>query len=112
MRAVIIPALMFLSASPLLPLEVEVRVTGDNREPVRGLQQEDFSIRDGGDRTIETFAFVDDPATTKLYIAVQTPANQFPRVRQAIEAFLDSGLPEGMEVSMGGAPFTADRAEF
>lgn len=100
---------LFLSATTLWALDVEVQVTGDGGAPVPDIPAAEFSVRDGGQKEVQKVVYVDDVSALKLYIAVQTQANDFPRLVQALEAFLAEGMPDGMEVSLGGTPFTSDR---
>lgn len=106
----------FLALVLLLPsiaaaqglLQLEVRATQKDA-PVSDLKQLDFTLKEAGkDKEIQSIEYVDSPTATKLYIALEAPATDFPRVQQAIERWVEDGLPAGMEVSMGGAPFTSD----
>jgi|GEM_PF-3410891 len=91
-------------------LELEVRATQKDA-PVSDLKQINFTLKEAGKaKEIESIEYIEEPTETKLYIALEAPATDFPRIQQAIERFVADGLPAGMEVSMGGAPFTSDRA--
>ena len=104
--------LCLLAAAPAAALELEVRASGRGDAPIRDLEAASFSLKEGGkDREIESFRFVDDVTQTKIYIAVEVLARDFPRVQNAIEKFIDEKLPEGVEVSLGGSPFTSDSAK-
>ena len=105
----ILVASLFLLCSTVSALELEVRVSGEKGSSVQNLEKLDFSIQDGGSKSIESFRFVSDASETKIYIAVEASPNEFPRVQQAIEGFVSSDLPSGVEVSLGGTPFTSDR---
>ncbi len=102
-------ASVFLLCSAASALELEVRVTGEKGSPVRNLEKLDFSIQDGGAKNIDSFRFVGDASETKIYVAVEASPSDFPRVQQAIVSFVSSDIPRGIEVSLGGTPFTADR---
>ena len=102
-------ASLFLVCLTAPALELEVRVSGEQGAPVRNLESLDFSIQDRGTKEIESFRFVSDPSETKIYIGVQASPSDFSRVQKAIGGFLGSALPDGVEVSLGGTPFTADR---
>jgi len=115
-------------------VQIEVRATDDDGQPVRDLRREDFVLEEEGEaQEIEAFQFVagprakaahivasetDAPAVTPtadqqptwLYIApeVQSPV-EFARVAGPLRSFID-GLPEGFLVSLAGLPFTDNRA--
>lgn len=110
MRLAIVFALLIPAAAGAQSLlELEVRATQKDA-PVTDLKQVDFSLREAGKpKAVESIEYVETPAETKLYIGLEAPATDFPRIQQAIERFVTDDLPEGMEVSMGGAPFTSDR---
>ncbi len=101
-------AVLLAAATPVAALDLEVRVSGGGAT-VSDLTAVDFTVQDGGARTVTASRYVSDLSELKIYIAVQTSGTDFPRVRQALEAFLSEDLPEGVEISLGGAPFSADR---
>lgn len=119
-------------------LEVEVKVVGRNGEPVEGLTKEHFSLQENGEsRTIATFEFVAGPRQTSsrpdaavtpsdrpltreaaesslrqitwIYIARQGDMFSRSQAYGAIRSFVETSLRPGLMVSLGGAPFTADR---
>ncbi len=97
--------------APVAALELELEVRGDNEASLGSLTATDFEIEFGGKSTpVGSARYVDGLADTKLYIGAETPANDFPLVRDGIARMIDQ-LPEGMEVSIGGTPFTADKAQ-
>jgi VWFA-related protein len=105
----ILVASVFLLCSTVSALELEVRVSGEKGSPIQNLEKLDFSIQDGGTKSIDSFRFVGDASETKIYVAVEASPNDFPRVKQAIESFVSSDIPTGVEISLGGTPFTSDR---
>ena len=92
-----------------LELEIEVR---DGRESaVERLGKDDFDIEFGGKvAVIEKLRYVEGLAETKLYIAAEMPPTDLALVQAAVGKLIE-GLPEGLEVSLGGAPFTSDKAK-
>ncbi|MCZ6514760.1 MAG: hypothetical protein O6850_02735 [Acidobacteria bacterium] len=92
-------------------LELEVRAFQDGNA-LRNLEASDFLLKENGrSREIESFEFIDGLQETKIYIAVEVPGSDFPRVFRSIRQFVDERLPEGVEISLGGAPFSSDKAK-
>lgn len=109
--AVSLAVLLLVTPSVPAAVELEVRATQGNA-PVTDLSASDFSLRhNGDDMALNAAEYVDDVAGTKVYIAVQVPGGQLARVMRAVEQFLTDGLPDGVEVSLGGTPFTSDKAK-
>ena len=99
-----------LLALPVSALELEVIVKSGNEGAVDKLTAEDFQLRFGGkDTPVANARYVDGLSETKIYIGAEMPPNDFPLVRDGIARMIDE-LPEGLEVSLGGAPFTADKS--
>lgn len=102
-------ALLWLTAAGALELELEVRERGE--DPPGSLTENDVDIRfDGKEAAVRGLRYVEGLAETKLYIGAEAPAQDFSIIERAMKTLVDE-LPEGLEVSIGGAPFTADRAE-
>ncbi|MCG6927916.1 MAG: VWA domain-containing protein [Acidobacteria bacterium] len=118
-------------------VQIEVRATDGEGQPVTDLTREDFVLEEEGEtQHIEAFQFVAGPRAeathvmvsepgaspvaprpkgadqqpTWLYIApeVQRPV-EFARVAGPLRSFIE-GLPEGFLVSLAGLPFTDNRA--
>jgi VWFA-related protein len=114
-------------------VQIEVRATGKDDEPVGDLRPEDFVLEEDGERqAIELFEYVPGPGPegtrveveepdappekdpnlsqyTWLYVApeVRNPT-EFAHVAGPLRAFLE-GLPDKFFVSLAGLPFTDDR---
>ncbi len=101
-------------------LAIEVRVTS-NGQPVTGLAAPDFTVRENGkSQKITGVEFIQPPPRsgqpTKgqpvwLYVAVQVTPQEWPRVKEGIQKFLDEELRPEFQISLGGSPFTTDRDE-
>ncbi len=115
-------------------VQIEVRATGGDDEPVGDLRPEDFVVEEDGERQeIELFEYVAGPGPeaarveveepdappaedpnlsqyTWLYIApeVRSPT-EFARVARPLRSFLED-LPDRFFVSLAGLPFTDNRA--
>ena len=121
-------------------MEIEVRVTGRNRQPVKDLTKEDFELLENGSpQRIATFEFVPGPALEAQAVAVDTgqpepetqeaeATNQLRRstfvyiatrgrredrllISKAVRDFIDESLAPGVLVSLEGSPFTSRRSE-
>jgi VWFA-related protein len=115
-------------------VEVEVRVTDNDGRPMADLDRHDFRLReDGVKHDIATVQFVppaeplrtmverdgkpiveDVPVLTSptwVYVATEIGARDVMRVNEAVREFLLDDLPPGFRVSLGGRPFSDDRAE-
>jgi VWFA-related protein len=118
-------------------VQIEVRATDDEGQPVTDLRPEEFVVEEEGEpQRVDAFQFVGgtraeashvvgsepgasavaprpkdaDQQLTWLYIApeVQSPV-EFARVAGPLRSFVE-GLPEGFLVSLAGLPFTDNRA--
>ncbi len=99
---------------------IEVRVTADGK-PVPDLSAADFTIKENGKaQKVIGAEFIEAPARPGrpvqgqpvwLYVAVQVTPKEWPRVKEGIQKFIDAELRPEFQVSLGGAPFTADAGE-
>lgn len=116
-------------------VEVEVRVTSPDGEPLPGLTRTDFTLRENGvlhDVAAVQYVPKVEPLTTVnerpdgepeleqvpvlapptwVYVATEVQPVDVPRVERALRAFLLEELPPGFRVSLGGRPFTQERSE-
>jgi VWFA-related protein len=116
-------------------VEVEVRVTDRSGAPVPELTPADFSLRENdvphdvataqylpvyraavprweaSDGTAAD-AVADGPVTpTWIYVATEVGPQDVARAADALRTFLLEGLQPGFRVSLGGRPFSSDRAQ-
>lgn len=92
-----------------LELEIEVREGGEG--PPGELAPTDIQIQFGGkEAAVTKLRYVEGLSETKLYIGAEMPAQDFPLIEAALEEMIEK-LPAGVEVSLGGAPFTSDKAK-
>ena len=112
MRRVLLAGVILAAIARLASaLELEVRAFRDGNA-VQNLEANDFLLKENGrSREIESFEFIDGPGETTIYIAVEVPGGEFSRVLGSIRQFVDERLPAGVEVSLGGAPFSSDKAK-
>lgn len=112
----------FLLALPGLPqkppgsVELEVRVTAAGGQPATGLAKSDFLLKENGKtQHVSELEFV--PASggarqpTWIYVGVQVTPQDWSRVHNAVKKFIDSKMRDDLMVSLGGAPFTNNKAE-
>ena len=121
-------------------MEIEVRVTGRNGQPVPDLSKEDFELQENGkSQRIATFEFVrryepaaapdspepvrapsvdeDEDAADKLrrstfiYIATRGRREDRLRIVDAVREFIDENLAPGVFVSLEGSPFTSSQTD-
>jgi VWFA-related protein len=115
-------------------VEVEVKVTDSDGRPIPDLDRNDFRLReDGLEHDIANVQFVPPPepltavvehqgetveeevpvlaSPTWVYVATEIGPRDVQRVQQAIREFLINDLPPGFRVSIGGRPFSDDRAQ-
>ena len=121
-------------------MEIEVRVTGRNGQPVPDLSKEDFELQENGkSQRIATFEFVrryeppaapdspepvrapsvdeDEDAADKLrrstfiYIATRGRREDRLRIVDAVRGFIDENLAPGVFVSLEGSPFTSSQTD-
>ena len=121
-------------------LEVEVRVTDRQGQPVADLSRDDFELLENGQpQTIATFEFVPRPEplqataepalapsdsreagqtaaeelrrSTFVYIATRGRRQDMQQIYGAVRDFVDNDLAPGVLVSIQGSPFTSRRSE-
>jgi len=116
------PAALLAAASfaAVEEMAIEVRVTADGK-PVPDLTAADFTVKENGKRQQVTAAeFISAPARPSrpvegqpvwVYVALQIRPQEWKRVKEGIQKFIDEELRPELQISLGGAPFTADAGE-
>lgn len=113
-------------------VQVHVRVTGRDGKTVTGLKKSDFVVSESGHRRpVETLDYIPVPASVHeiprqmgaataeqtsdrhvwVYIDSEVESSEVPAAYQAIRQFLSMQLRPDFRVSIGGLPFTEDRAK-
>lgn len=116
-------------------VQTEVRVSDKKGNPIEGLTAADFLLKEDGERqeinSVEFVGSLEPPLSSSpprpqsaaaareaagdrdpvwIYIATETAPRDFLRVGAAIERFLADDFRQGLRVSLGGLPFTSNRA--
>ncbi|MCP5119466.1 MAG: hypothetical protein GY953_52370, partial [bacterium] len=114
MKRALVVSLLVAATSLAQSIELEVRATQDG-QAVADLEKQDFTVKERGKaQKVEEFRYVPTDGGEEpnwLYIALQAPPQDWPRVERAVKRFLDEKVPPGMQVSLGGTSFTDDKDE-
>jgi hypothetical protein len=101
-------------ALPAAALDIEVEVLDKAGKPVQGLTAADVQIELGrGGREsggVGKLRYVNGLAETKIYVGAEMPPTDFRLIQEAVGRLIEEA-PAGVEVSLGGAPFTADKGK-
>ena len=103
--------LLVLASVPAPGVDIELEIVDEKGAPIEGLTAGDLQLQIGrSDTGVSGLRFVEGLSETKIYIGAEMAATDYAPIERAIGAMIET-LPQGVEVSLGGAPFTSDKAK-